>query len=92
MKVSKLLIRVQYPGIPIPNSSRSLLRDQTCLDGVPHARGLPPGMRPKQGSSEGSQPPWPGSEESWADRWMHPVSSDHDEATCFICRAEEFGS
>lgn len=86
MKVSKSLIHVQYPGIPIPNSLHSLLRDQTCSGGVLYARGL----RPNQDSSEGSQPPCPGSGESWAARWMHPVSFDHDEATCFICRAEEF--
>jgi len=88
VKVSESLICAWYPGSPIPNSSRSLLGDQTCSDGVPPRRGSAPGMHPKQDSSEGSQPPSPGRE----DKWMHPVSSDHDEATFFIYRAEEFES
>lgn len=52
MKVSESPIHVPYPGFPKPHSARSLLRDQTCWDGVPWARELPP---------------CPGSEESWAE-------------------------
>lgn len=78
-----------FPSL-IPHAHSSGVRPVGM--GSPPAKGLPPGMRPERDSSEGSQPPCPGSEDSWADRQMHAISADQEEATCFIYRTDEFGS
>lgn len=75
------LIRMENPWNPIPNSSHSLPRNQTCS----LARGLPTGIHPQQDKREGEiKLPHAGSEESWAHKCMHPVLSEHEEATSII--------